>query len=181
MRRAPLRSIASILLVSLAAASANAAVFTVDTLLDGPPDHDIDPGDGLCVTARSQCSLRAAIEQANTLDGAHEIRFSVSGSIAPSVEGPLPELRRSITLRGDTAPGYASGATDIGSAPPRIWLDGLFASGEFVWGRLQPPLPNDERRGQVLTRASAISLAARGDLAWLLPPDRGVPSAAARW
>jgi ATP-dependent Lhr-like helicase len=81
----------------------------------------------------------------------------------------------------------AAGAWEMDLLPSRVaayethWLDALFTSGEFVWGRLQPPLPNDDKRGQMLTRASAISFAARADLAWLLPPDRAVPSAAARW
>ena len=35
------------------------------------------------------------------------------------------------------------------------WLDQLFASGEVVWGRLQPPRPTDDSRGQMLTRAVA--------------------------
>jgi ATP-dependent Lhr-like helicase len=61
------------------------------------------------------------------------------------------------------------------------WLDQLFASGEVVWGRLLPPRVTDERRGQVLTRARAISLAPRSDLAWLLPLERQSPLGAARW
>jgi ATP-dependent Lhr-like helicase len=61
------------------------------------------------------------------------------------------------------------------------WLDQLFASGEIVWGRLQPPRISEEKRGQVLTRVSAIALAARADLAWLLPPGRQAPIQAARW
>jgi ATP-dependent Lhr-like helicase len=61
------------------------------------------------------------------------------------------------------------------------WLDRLFASGEIVWGRLQPPRISEERRGQVLTRVSQISLVRRADLAWLLPPGREVSPAAARW
>ncbi len=61
------------------------------------------------------------------------------------------------------------------------WLDGLFASGEIVWGRLQPPQATEDKRGQILTRASAISLAQRTDLAWLLPPERAASADAARW
>jgi ATP-dependent Lhr-like helicase len=60
-------------------------------------------------------------------------------------------------------------------------LDRLFASGEIVWGRLQPPRITEERRGQVLTRVSQISLVRRSDLAWLLPPNREVSPAVARW
>jgi ATP-dependent Lhr-like helicase len=61
------------------------------------------------------------------------------------------------------------------------WLDRMFASGEIVWGRLQPPRPTEEKRGQILTRASAISLSQRADLAWLVPSDRDILPAAARW
>jgi ATP-dependent Lhr-like helicase len=61
------------------------------------------------------------------------------------------------------------------------WLDQLFASGEFVWGRLDPPRLTDDSRGQVLTRVSPISFLRRADLAWLLPPERDVPVGFARW
>jgi ATP-dependent Lhr-like helicase len=61
------------------------------------------------------------------------------------------------------------------------WLDGLFASGEIVWGRLQPPRSADEKRGQILTRASGITLAERSSLAWLLPLERDTSTLSARW
>ena len=61
------------------------------------------------------------------------------------------------------------------------WLDQLFASGEFVWGRLEPPRLTDDSRGQVLTRVSPISLLRRADLGWLLPTEREVPVGFARW
>jgi len=59
-------------------------------------------------------------------------------------------------------------------------LDGLFTSGEIVWGRLQPPRPTEEKRGQILTRASTLSLVERSNLAWLLLPDRAANAAVAR-
>jgi ATP-dependent Lhr-like helicase len=49
------------------------------------------------------------------------------------------------------------------------WLDQLFASGEIVWGRVEPPQLTDDSRGRVLTRISPISLLSRADLGWLLP------------
>jgi ATP-dependent Lhr-like helicase len=61
------------------------------------------------------------------------------------------------------------------------WLDQSFASGEIVWGRLQPPRLTDDSRGQVLTRVSPISLLRRADLGWLLPTERDVPVGFARW
>jgi ATP-dependent helicase Lhr and Lhr-like helicase len=61
------------------------------------------------------------------------------------------------------------------------WLDQLFANGEIVWGRLDPPRMSEERRGQMLTRVSPIALARRTDFGWLLPPDRETLIGSARW
>jgi ATP-dependent Lhr-like helicase len=54
------------------------------------------------------------------------------------------------------------------------WLDELSLSGEIAWGRLQPPRRTEEDgpSGSGLTRVAPISLVARSDLNWLLPPDR---------
>ncbi len=61
------------------------------------------------------------------------------------------------------------------------WLDKLFATGELVWGRLQPPRVTDDSRAKVLTRVSPISLVRRADLRWLVPAERNVSVGAARW
>jgi ATP-dependent Lhr-like helicase len=61
------------------------------------------------------------------------------------------------------------------------WLDDLFATGEVGWGRLEPPTPREDRRGQLLTRAVPLSLFRRVDLAWLLPPERSTSKDLARW
>ncbi|HJQ81704.1 MAG TPA: hypothetical protein VJ828_17200, partial [Lacipirellulaceae bacterium] len=60
-------------------------------------------------------------------------------------------------------------------------LDELFAGGEIVWGRLQPPRLTDDNRGRVLTRIAPISLSRRADLAWLLPAERNISPGYARW
>jgi ATP-dependent Lhr-like helicase len=60
-------------------------------------------------------------------------------------------------------------------------LDQLFARGEVVWGRLDPPIAADDTRGQVLTRVSPIALAQRADLPWLLPAERAAAIGIARW
>ncbi len=55
-----------------------------------------------------------------------------------------------------------------------LWLDELSLSGEVVWGRLRPP-PRDEADGPStvgLSRVMPIALAARQDLAWLVPAER---------
>ncbi len=103
----------------------------------------------------------------------------------PAAIDGTADVRHAIgMLQGFEAP---AGAWEHDLLPARVlaydsqWLDRLFASGEVVWGRLQPPRPSEERRGQMLTRVSPIALARRGDLAWLLPPERDVPAGNARW
>ena len=54
--------------------------FTVDSANDAP---DADPGDGACSTAAGECTLRAAIEEANNLDGDDVVGFE------PSVEDTI--------------------------------------------------------------------------------------------
>ncbi|MEX0611972.1 MAG: DEAD/DEAH box helicase [Pirellulales bacterium] len=109
-------------------------------------------------------------------------RHGISERLRPSGR---PGLQHAIRLLEGFEASAAAWEHDL--FPVRIpeydhqWLDQLFASGEVVWGRLQPPRLTEERRGHVLTRVSAISLAPRADLAWLLPLDRQPPIAAARW
>src|SRR5690349_23351212 len=58
---------------------------------------DLNPGDGLCdtnaATAGSQCSLRAAIQEANATVGSDTINFNIPGSgvqtIAPLSAFPV--------------------------------------------------------------------------------------------
>ena len=93
-RRLCFRAVA-ILMVSAVAAiifqfpNARAAgTFTVNSLGDTP---DAVPGNGLCADAGGQCTLRAAIEEANTNSGDTDtINFSVTGTI--NLTGPLPNL-----------------------------------------------------------------------------------------
>lgn len=64
-------------------------------------------------------------------------------------------------------------AARIGDYDP-LWLDELSLSGEVVWGRLRPPRREEEDGPSSvgLSRVMPIALAARQDVAWLLPPDR---------
>lgn len=50
------------LAIAVAACQINAAEFNVNTTSDA---LDLSPGDGVCLTASSECSLRAAIQEAN--------------------------------------------------------------------------------------------------------------------
>ena len=57
-------------LVPMAVSQANHATFAVDYDLDEP---DNNPGDGICATANDDCTLRAAVEEANAHAGADTI------------------------------------------------------------------------------------------------------------
>jgi len=72
--------------------------YQVDSLAD---TADEVVGDGLCKTAKNQCTLRAAIEeiQAPGSSGTDRIEFTLSGQIA-LINGPLPEIVDDITIVG---------------------------------------------------------------------------------
>lgn len=72
-----------------------ATTFTVNSLTDTP---DAAPGNGTCATATGVCTLRAAIEEANSLAGDDTISFSVTGTI--NLTGALPVLSSNITING---------------------------------------------------------------------------------
>ena len=124
-------SIAAFLLLLAAGAPVAATDFTVTTLFDGALDHDTAPGDGICASSRGGgCGLRTAIEEANARPGLDRILFAVAGTIAPSTEGALPSVTDALVILGETAPGYNAAATDLGNAPPMIFLDGTFLDEE---------------------------------------------------
>ena len=80
-------------------------------------EGDANPGDGLCATAGGECTLNAAIEEANASAGADEIRFALGGG-TPSIalEYGLPSITESVTILGNTG-----GATRIALSPRYTW------------------------------------------------------------
>lgn len=78
----------------------------------------------------------------------------------------------------------AAGSWEARALPARVvdyqpeLLDQLSMSGQLVWGRVNPPRREENGRPSSagLTRAGAISLMLREDMAWLLPMDRGTES-----
>src|SRR5690349_19173169 len=78
------------------ASAASAATFTVNSNSDAV---DATPGDGICKTAASTCTLRAAIQESNKLAG------------ADTVIVPAGTYTLTIAGRGETA--AATGDLDI--------------------------------------------------------------------
>ncbi len=131
-------TLASLLVVSVpgafvAPAAAQAAQFTVnsnadlaDPLVNGACDVDSGtPGD--------QCTLRAAITEANSLAGLETIVFNLapgSTTIVPSAAG-LPLITSAVTIDGTTQP---SGKVEIdgSNAPTGNNVDGLRITGALA-------------------------------------------------
>lgn len=95
---------------TVAAVTEFAAALIVNSAEDLP---DLDPGDGICDTGRllpdgsPECTLRAAIEEANETLGLQFIRFAVTdaeGAVLPSAsifpETPLPVIRSQVIIDG---------------------------------------------------------------------------------
>src|SRR5687768_2589631 len=116
-RRTSLRVVAILLLaipiviVSQFPGARAAGTFTVNSLADTP---DALPGNGICADAGGLCTLRAAIQEANTNFSDNDtIIFSTIGTI--NLTGPLPNLTNMtingpgsslLTVRRDTGGDY---------------------------------------------------------------------------
>lgn len=89
IRAAAILLVATVVAVALQFTNAHAAgTFTVNSLGDTP---DAVPGNGLCADAGGACTLRAAIEEANSNSiDTDTINISVTGTI--NLTGPLPEI-----------------------------------------------------------------------------------------
>jgi len=79
-------------------APAWAATFTVDTIVD---DVDFTPGDGSCAIQTGECSLRAAIGEANALAGSDTIEFDADYTI--TLGSMLPSITTNLTITGTGA------------------------------------------------------------------------------
>lgn len=73
----------------LASCHANSSVFTIDTTAD---TVDNNPGDGFCADVSGDCSLRAAVMEANALPGVEEIRLANGATYVLSIAGAGEDL-----------------------------------------------------------------------------------------
>ena len=110
-----------------------ASTFTVNLTGDQP---DFSGSDGRCDTDASalngvQCTLRAAIQQANATPGADTINFNVPGigvkTISPA--SALPDVTEQVTIDGYSQPGTSANTLSQGTnAVLRIQIDGSLAN-----------------------------------------------------
>jgi uncharacterized repeat protein (TIGR01451 family)/CSLREA domain-containing protein len=122
------------------------APLVVNVTGDAP---DADTADGLCQTTTvGECSLRAAIEQANAIIGTNTILFNIPGAgphtIAPS--SALPEVDGPVFMDGWSEPDFSS--------TPIIELDGTGAGLTTAGLRFGPNSDGSTLRGLVINRFS---------------------------
>ncbi|MGC9357872.1 MAG: CSLREA domain-containing protein, partial [Anaerolineae bacterium] len=83
-------------LMGMRPVSVRSAAFVVNSNNDTP---DWLPGDGLCTDSWGDCTLRAAIEEANATSGIDIITFNAPMTITLSAdEGPLPVITETLTI-----------------------------------------------------------------------------------
>ena len=104
------------------------AVLVVNTAGD---QNDQLPGDGFCNDGAGNCSLRAAIQEANAFAGAQTIDFNLPGSCGGSsilLNSPLPDITDSVTINGYSNPGALTNTAQIGdNANLCVLVDGSSA------------------------------------------------------
>ena len=102
--------------------AAGASTFTVNTTGD---DSDASAGDGTCETATAgECTLRAAIEEANELAGADTIAFNIPGA-GPHTISPdraLPDITEPVTIDGFTQTGASPNTNGPGLATNAVLM-----------------------------------------------------------
>jgi uncharacterized repeat protein (TIGR01451 family)/CSLREA domain-containing protein len=109
------------------------ATFTVNSTGDTP---DNMPGDGLCNDGMGNCTLRAAMMEAEALGGTDTINFDITGPKTITPVGALPVITNTVIINGTTQPGF-SGTPIIelrgGTIGAAVILD-ITASNCFIRG-----------------------------------------------
>ncbi|HNC44997.1 MAG TPA: VCBS repeat-containing protein, partial [Acidobacteriota bacterium] len=105
------------------------ATFSVNSTGNGA---DSNTADGVCNDGSGNCTLRAAIQQANASSGADVINFAIAGAgphtIAPTGSTNLPSIQETLTINGYSQSGASRNTLSIGdNAVLRIELNGTGA------------------------------------------------------
>jgi CSLREA domain-containing protein len=124
-----LLAVASLGLLALSPAPAHGQnTYVVDSNGDAV---DANPGDGTCATAGGDCTLRAAIQEANQTTNNDNIEFSLptTGSFATITPSEEFQITEPVTIDGTTSPEYPSSLDG-----PAIVLDGSSLSSSLEDG-----------------------------------------------
>ncbi len=102
--------------IALGSTGPRRAVAAITLVVNSTGDgHDAVPGDGTCQTATAgECTLRAAMEEANALPGADVIDFAIGGpaphiiQVNDSGNGFTPSITTQITIDATTQPDWTT-------------------------------------------------------------------------
>ncbi|HFD40603.1 MAG TPA: hypothetical protein ENJ31_12240, partial [Anaerolineae bacterium] len=109
--------------LGIVSSPARATGIVVDSDSDDNMAHDKNPGDGLCASWFDECTLRAAIEEANAHAGADTITFQSAMYIfLDKAEGALPALTDYTVID-------ASSVWDSANDQPGVSLNGVGMDG----------------------------------------------------
>jgi CSLREA domain-containing protein len=137
--RTKLRIALGVLLIAAAAVAqatpvAAATTFVVNKIGDAA---DMNLANTKCDTSANsgnQCTLRAAIQEANDTPGVDTINFNISSAsktITPTT--PLPPITQPATINGYSQPGASANTKAVGSnAVLKVVLDGINAGNDAV-------------------------------------------------
>jgi CSLREA domain-containing protein len=174
-------------IVALAALAMVAALFVTTSgpsrasttfVVNIPGDaQDANNGDGRCdvnpAGTGDQCSLRAAIEQANSTPGADAINFNIPDDFGTGVHtinvgtndrGQLPAITEQVTINGYTQPGASPNTLAVGDdAKLMIELNGTNVGGAFDSNGLILNTSNSTIRGLVINRFGFDNILIDGD------------------
>lgn len=107
-------------------------LLTVTTVSEG---SDQTPGDGVCATSLGDCTLRAAIEEANALPGMDTINFNLPGAGVHSISitaATLPSITDSAILNGASQPNCSIPCIVLSGANLAGSNNGLVLKGDFI-------------------------------------------------
>lgn len=146
----------------LLGAPAWAADFTVTTTFDtwGAGASDANPGDGICATAGGECTLRAAIEEANARPGPDVINFNIPGGglVTIYLQMGLPDITDTVTIDGTLQPGNAQNTLPQGTnAVVAVGIDGGDAGPGSSGLVFKPGANHSEVRALRITRFTGLA------------------------
>ncbi|MBN1536676.1 MAG: right-handed parallel beta-helix repeat-containing protein [Anaerolineales bacterium] len=126
---------------------------------------DVSPGDGNCDsdggTSGNQCTLRAAIEEANALTGKDTIRFSIGQpSGVPRtiyIQSELPAIAGDVEIDGDNLTG--GGAVTLNGDSAGTGAEGLIFQGGDSW-MYDLIVKNFDGAGVLITGTASITMTA---------------------
>lgn len=132
-------------------------VYVVNTNGD---QNDQLPGNGVCNDGAGNCSLRAAIQEANAFAGAQTIDFNLPGACGGSsilLDSPLPDITDSVTIDGYSNPGALTNTAQTGdNANLCVLVDGSSAGSDTDGLRIAAA--NTTIRGLVILNFSDVGI-----------------------